>query len=220
MPFTEETLQAAVEIVAPRGSLKFYGGEPTLLTPNMVWAVRRLREMGFAGAITVFSNGIRARSLIQILDADPLARCYAVLNYSIATGTGERSLPAASRRLLEGYAACRPARIFLSHDFLIPVGRQAGGEAIAHSGDAPTVCFHCFPTLTGAGEFHACPFAVEVKSPHFHLGTTAEIAQIPARFARFLTYITERLEPEAAQRGVNACRLCLSSDRPAFPGHE
>lgn len=220
-PFTEETLCAAVEIVAPRGSLKFYGGEPTLDTDNILWAVGRLRELGFAGAITTFSNGIRARSLLAILDADPLARSFAVLNYAIATGDGEKRLSAAALRLLQSYEACQPGRLFLSHDFIIPVGRQAGSGAYARSGAAPTGCFHCHPTLTSEGKFHACPFAVEYALPHFHLGEQTEKPEnVQQRFSHFLDWMTETLEPEAARRGMNACHLCLSPDRPEFPYYE
>jgi hypothetical protein len=218
IPFTEAVLRAAVEIVAPRGSLKIYGGEPTLDRENMLWSVGRLRELGFAGAITFFSNGIRARTLLDLLDSDPLAACRAVLNYSIATGRGERPLPPASLRLLQSYAVRYPDRLYVSHDFIIPVGRHGGEEAYAESSEAPVRCFHCFPVLTSAGRFHACPFAVEYALPHFLLGTAqTPDTTVQAQFTRFQTWMTTTLEPEAERHGQNACHLCLGPDRPAFP---
>src|SRR5438105_11702917 len=91
-PFTEAVLQAAVRLVARRGSLKIYGGEPTLDAANLRWTVGRLRTLGFAGAITLFSNGLRCRVLTSLLDADPGIRV--VLNHAIITGTGEKLPPA------------------------------------------------------------------------------------------------------------------------------
>jgi MoaA/NifB/PqqE/SkfB family radical SAM enzyme len=217
-PFTEATLRIAVEIVAPRGSLKIYGGEPTLDAENLQWSIRTLRTFGFGGAVTVFSNGIRARALLAALESDPLQNCRAVLNYSIATGRGERPLPPASLRLLRDYACTHPDRIYLSHDFIIPVGRQAQGSAYAEYNAAPARCFHCHPVLTSQGEFHACPFAVEHKLPHFHLGTDQTPAfQVRTAFVQFQEWVTHALEPEAARRGANACRVCLSEERQAFP---
>src|SRR5215213_9028524 len=55
--FSEDVLSAAVDMVAKQGSLKIYGGEPTLDAKNLRFAVAHLRELGFEGAITIFSNG-------------------------------------------------------------------------------------------------------------------------------------------------------------------
>ena len=217
-PFTTEVLQAAVKIVAPRGSLKIYGGEPTLDSENMCWSVKHLRELGFEGAITFFSNGIRARALLTIVESDPQANCRAVLNYSIATGRGEQPLPPASLRLLTSYAAQNPDRIYLSHDFIIPVGRQLGRESYADSHEAPMHCFGCYPVLTSAGVFHACPFAVESPLSHFQLGKShTEVTEVQARFSHFQDWVRLKLEPKATLLHQNACQTCLSEERPVFP---
>lgn len=217
-PFTEAVLKAAAAIVSPCGSLKIYGGEPTLFPENLVWSVRRLRELGFAGALTLFSNGIRARALLTILESDPLANARAVLNYSIATGRGERPLPPASLRLLRDYAERYPDRLYLSHDFVIPVGRHSGAEAYADNAAPPRQCFRCYPVLTSEGAFHACPFAVESAAPHFALGNTQTPSElVQTRFSRFLTWIETALEPEAARRAENACQTCLGALKEQIP---
>jgi hypothetical protein len=214
-PWTEATLQCAARLVARRGSLKFYGGEPTLNPDNLGWAMKRLRELGFAGTLTIFSNGVRARTLLDLLESDP--RAFAVLNYAIATGRGETPLPAASLRLLTRYAATHPGRLFLSHDFLVPVGRQEGRAVRAESAP-PARCFHCFPTLTSTGRLHACPFAVEQDREHYRLGDLDTPApQAMARFRRFQQWIDTTLEPAAAARAENPCAVCAGRYAPAFP---
>ncbi|GAB4455546.1 MAG: hypothetical protein OHK0029_11900 [Armatimonadaceae bacterium] len=208
-PWSEPALDQALRLVAKRGSLKFYGGEPTLDTPNLLWAMEYLRRSGFAGVFTIFSNGIRARSLVQILEGD--TDTLAVLNYSIATGRGEEPLPDAARIRLQEWAARNPERLFVSHDFVIPVGRQEGGQAFAENGSEPTKCFRCFPVLTSSGLLHACPFAVEEDRPHYHLGNTeTDAATAQERFQQFLQWMTEVLEPRAEASGINACTLCVS----------
>jgi len=207
-PWTEDTLATALTLVAPQGSLKFYGGEPTLDAPNQIWALSWLREHGFEGTFTIFSNGIQARALLSILDADE--NTLGVLNYSIATGRGEKPLPPSALKQLTHWAAVHPERLYLSHDFVVPVGRQEGGMSYSE-GDAPTKCFRCWPTLTSLGELHACPFAVEEKRPHYALGGQLEA---PERFARFLAWIETELEPEAQRQGKNACAVCVGRGQP------
>lgn len=203
-PWTEAVLARALRLVAPAGSLKFYGGEPTLDADNQVWAIRHLRASGFVGPVTVFSNGVRARALASILDADP--GTLAVLNHAIATGDGAPPLPVASRKLLAQWASRHPDRVFVSHDFVIPVGRHAGA-----ADDGVGGCFRCWPTLTSEGELRACPFAVEEALPHHGLG--GEDAA-PARYAAFLRWVGDTLEPEAARQGRCACAVCVERGRP------
>jgi hypothetical protein len=238
-PFTEPVLRAAVDIVARRGSVKIYGGEPTLDAENLRWTAARLRELGFEGAITLFSNGLRPRVLIDLLESDPQVRV--VLNYAIATGSGEKPLPASTLARLRAYHCAHPGRLFVSHDFVVPVGRRkAEGEktesrvesresrvdperpipnaqrltpnAQRPTSDAPTTyqgCYHCYPTLTGAGRFQACPFAVEYNHAHFALGDIeTPSGVIQARFARFLRWIDAVVEPEARRQGRHACEVC------------
>lgn len=199
-PWTEATLETALSLVAPGGSLKFYGGEPTLDADNQIWALRWLREKGFAGTFTIFSNGIQAKALLSILEADEGA--LAVLNYSIATGSMETPIPPGARKTLEAWAKSHPGRVFLSHDFVVPVGRQEGG-----AGDSAGKCFRCWPTLTSFEDLHACPFAVEEKRAHYELGKSAEAIE---RFEGFLHWIETELEPEAERQKKNACAVCVA----------
>lgn len=227
IPFHEEVLRAAVRTVARHGSLKIYGGEPTMDAENLRWALRRLRALGFEGAVTIFSNGLKPKVLTGALAMDPGVRV--VLNYAIATGTGEESLPPRALAHLCAYHAAKPGRIFLSHDFVVPVGRQPerpgvtwnerldGSEAPTDAGEPrPLVgCFRCYPTLTTAGHFHACPFAVEYDRPHYALGDTETPPEtVRARFTRFLRWIDECLTPEAERQGRNACAVCVGTASP------
>ena len=90
-PYSPAVLDQALATLAADGNLKFYGGEPTLHTPEIVEAIRYCRERGFAGLVTVFSNGVQAEKLIAILESDP--RTEAVLNYSIFHGRDAEPLP-------------------------------------------------------------------------------------------------------------------------------
>jgi hypothetical protein len=224
MPFTAAVLEAAVSLVARQGSLKIYGGEPTLDPKNLRWTVACLRQLGFAGAITIFSNGLRPRVLTDLLDADPGVRI--VLNYAIATGTGERPLPPAALARLQVYHDAHPGRLFLSHAFVVPVGKQVeiapaapdvGTTDAAPSSTTPQKCYRCYPTLTSAGQFHACPFAVEYPLAHFALGdvqTPPEV--VKSRFTHFLNWIDARLDPEAARQNRPSCAVCTGPASPAF----
>ena len=203
-PWREETLATALQLVAPGGSLKFYGGEPTLDAANQAWALRHLRERGFRGAFTVFSNGIKADALLAILDAD--AEAVAVLNYAIATGRGEKPIPPSAVRTLTEWAAAHPRRVFLSHDFIVPVGRQKDTDD-----SAPTKCFRCYPTLTSTGRLHACPFAVEEAHPRYDLGGVETARE---KFAAFHNWIAREIEPVAAAQNRNACAVCVARAKP------
>ena len=78
--------------MAPDGNIKFYGGEPTLHSESLLEAMRFLRARGFAGLFTIYSNGVKARTLIHLLESDPQSE--AVLNYSIYLGRDADPLPA------------------------------------------------------------------------------------------------------------------------------
>src|SRR6266446_498241 len=81
------------------GNIKFYGGEPTLHSDSLLQAMRFLRERGFQGLFTIYSNGIKARTLIRLLESEPQSE--AVLNYSIYLGRDADPLPAPAKALLE-----------------------------------------------------------------------------------------------------------------------
>ena len=89
--YSERVLDSAAAAVAPDGNIKFYGGEPTLHVEGLIEAMRHVRGRGFRGLFTIFSNGVRARALIRVLDSDP--RTEAVLNYSIYLGRDAEPLP-------------------------------------------------------------------------------------------------------------------------------
>ncbi|MDX1935097.1 MAG: radical SAM protein [Capsulimonadales bacterium] len=216
-PFGEPVLRAAVDLVARRGSLKIYGGEPTLDPDNLAWSIRRLREIGFEGAITIFSNGLRPRPLIDLLRGDD--RLFVVLNHAIFFGRGEEPLSPSVRALLLAEHARRPGRLFVSHDFTVAVGRESTDRQ--RDGDRYLPCFRCWPTLTTTGFFHACPFAVEHAGPHFALGTLdTPPGVVRERFETFLRWTEERLNPEAKRLGIGACALCTGPAPPAIPRHE
>ena len=99
-------LDQALDTLAADGNLKFYGGEPTLHTPEIVEAMRYVRERGFTGLITVFSNGIQAEKLIAILESDPKSE--AVLNYSIYHGRDAKPMPRVREGAPGGVGASEP----------------------------------------------------------------------------------------------------------------
>ena len=57
--------------------------------------MRFLRARGFAGLFTIYSNGVKARTLIHLLESDPQSE--AVLNYSIYLGRDADPLPARAK---------------------------------------------------------------------------------------------------------------------------
>src|SRR5262249_14667923 len=91
-PYAPAVLDQALATLAPDGNLKFYGGEPTLHAREIEEAIAYVRARGFRGLITIFSNGVKAGRLIDLLESDP--RTEAVLNYSIYHGRDAEPLPA------------------------------------------------------------------------------------------------------------------------------
>jgi MoaA/NifB/PqqE/SkfB family radical SAM enzyme len=214
-------LDQALATLAHDGNLKFYGGEPTLHTPEIVDAIRYCRDRGFTGLVTVFSNGVQAEKLIAILESDE--RTEAVLNYSIFHGRDAEPLPAAAKTRLEAWAAARPGRLFKGYKVLFHAGGGAAEEfdrdREAEYHGMSTGCVRCFPVLTTKGRFHACPFAAEIDAPHFDLGGAAnDPALVHENYRRFLSWVDSTLDPAARERGVSSCEMChrhLAELRPA-----
>lgn len=193
-----------------QGALKFYGGEPTLNTENTRWAIAYLREHKFTGAIVIYSNGIKADQLLELLESDPLGRTTASLNYSIATGDGAPQMPMSSLRKLEAYEAEHPGTIAIGHPDIVDSGR--GIDPFTGEETRPQVnhrCPHCYPVFKTDGQFHACPFAVENKAPHFQLGTLEDSPEtITQNFTTFLNWIDTVHEPYAIEHDLPACTVC------------
>lgn len=210
-PYTPAVLDQARRSVAADGNLKFYGGEPTLHAAAIIDAMAWLRAHGFRGLFTIFSNGIKADRLLAILDSDP--RSEAVLNYSILHGRDAEPLPAHARAALEDWARAHPNRLFQGYKILFHAGGGATGafdrdrEADFHG--LGRGCVRCFPVLTSAGRFHACPFAAEIDAPHFDLGRVgSDPATVRANYRGFRRWIDEVLDPAARARGVSSCEMC------------
>ncbi|MEW6320515.1 MAG: radical SAM protein [Acidobacteriota bacterium] len=241
-PLTAEALDAVFALVPPDGTIKFYGGEPTLDLPNLLWSMTYLRQRGFDGWFTIFTNGVQAERVIAALEHD--ARTDVVLNYSILHGVDADPLPPGALTRLRAYAEAHPGRIYSSHAGVFPFGpgaRFADEVGQAHLDDrmrtslakkiasgvvSPAaavaaaernyrICPRCRPVVTSDGRHHACPFAVESRSPHFDLGAVHEPAPIILRrYQQFLDWIGEVLEPEAERRLQHPCRVCTEGLAP------
>jgi Protein of unknown function, DUF547/Radical SAM superfamily len=210
-PYDRAVLEQALATVAADGNVKFYGGEPTLHAEAIIEAMRYLRQHGFRGLFTIFSNGVKADRLIEILDGD--AHSEAVLNYSIYHGRDAEPLPAAAQQKLEEWARAHPNRLFQGYKVLFHAGGGADAvydldrEADFHG--LGNGCVRCFPVLTSAGRFHACPFAAEIDAPHFDLGRVGSApATVVENYERFRRWADEVLDPTARRRGVSSCEMC------------
>jgi hypothetical protein len=173
--------------------------------------MRYLREHGFVGLFTIYSNGVRARKLIEMLESDPHSE--AVLNYSIYVGRDAEPLPPHARELLEEWSRAHPMRLFSGYKVLY----QAGAGAEHHFDRDRESAFHgqgegcllCFPVLRSTGEFHACPFAVENDAPHFRLGEVGTPPDVVfERYREFRRWAREVLDPAARAHGVSSCAFC------------
>jgi hypothetical protein len=207
LPFDASILDAALRWTAPDGNLKLYGGEPTLDLANLVWTVRYLRDGGFTGWLTLFTNGVLAARVIRFLESDPCTE--AVLNFSILVGRGADPLPGRALALLAGYAREHPGRLFRSHADLVPVG----GGLIELDGRerSKAECPRCHPVLTSAGQLHACPFAVEYRLPHYNLAEVdASADQAVSTYRAFRAWVGNELEPAASACGESVCRTCIA----------
>jgi len=236
-PLTTEILDAAFEVIEIDSTVKFYGGEPTIDVVNLIWAMNYLREKGFCGWFTIFSNGVLAMRVIEILEAD--AQTDVVLNYSILHGEDAEPIPPKSLQKLKEYEAQNPNRIYSSHAGVFPYGR--GVEFVKKVGEHHIIermytsldkkieigeiteeivqtveeknfrlCPRCRPVLRSDGQFHACPFAVESNEPHFNLGKLGETddAEVLENFQHFLDWIDTTLEPEAERLQIHPCLVC------------
>ena len=212
LDYSPELLDQALQsvILDEQGTIKFYGGEPTLRAENLLWAIGYLRQQGFRGAIVIYSNGILAEPLLQILAADPLHQTTASLNYSIATGDGAPQMPSRSLALLEAYEQANPSAIAIGHPAIVDSGR--GVEPFTGTETRPqdsSRCPHCYPVLTAKGQVHACPFAVENQSPHFQLGDrTSDPATVAHNFQAFFNWLDQQHEPYAIAHSLPACTVC------------
>lgn len=212
LEYRSEHLDAALRTVMmhDEGTIKFYGGEPTLNHENVIWAIAYLRDRGFRGAIVIYSNGIHADRLLAILSADPLGKTTASLNYSIATGDGAPQMPQVSLHKLEQHEQVNPGAIAIGHPDIVDSGRGVdpftGEEARAKEAHR---CPHCYPVLKTDGSFHACPFAVENPAPHFQLGTMQDSPEtITQNFQAFFAWLDTVHEPYAAEHNLPACTVC------------
>lgn len=210
--YTPEHLDAALQTVMlnEQGAIKFYGGEPTLNPENVVWAIAYLRQHGYQGAIVVYSNGIQAASLLQILESDLAGKTTASLNYSIATGDGAPQMPKKSLEQLETYEMAHPEAIAIGHPDVVDSGR--GIEPFTGDTARPRAnsrCPHCYPVLTTEGKFHACPFAIENQAAHFQLGDLhSDAAEISQNFQEFFHWLDTVHEPYAIAHNLPACTVC------------
>lgn len=211
----EALLDGLMALLHPQAQLKVYGGEPTLLSANLGWAFAQLRQRGFAGRFTLFSNGVQSARLLELLEADDHTCC--VLNYSILTGTQAEPIPPAALRQLAEYAGGHPGRIFAGHPDLVEVGRaqQWGRDQLRQRGDFDHGCPRCFPVATTRGRYHACPFAVENSSPHYDLGSLdTPPAEVERRYQLFLKWLDQVLVPQAQNQDCHPCTLCTQAAGP------
>ena len=205
--YCRETLDFALELVHPEGLLKFFGGEPTLYPAEILAAVRYVKKRGFQGKFRLYSNGVRAKQLIALLEAIP--EMDAVLNYSILNGRGAPPIPSgAMKKLLEFPGN----RIASGHPDLVDINApvplsEKDSDEIGNFGGS---CANCFPSLRSDGRFHGCPFAVEKLDPHFDLGRVGQTSPRAAlkNFEAFYRWQSEVLEPRARELGVHPCRAC------------
>jgi len=209
--YTPALLDQALATVAQDGNIKFYGGEPTLHSKAIIDAMAYLRRRDFRGLFTIFSNGVKAERLIEILDSD--VRSEAVLNYSIYHGRDAEPLPPHAKQRLEDWARANPNRMFQGYKVLFHAGAGTDGvydrdrEADYHG--LGTGCVRCFPVLTSQGRFHACPFAAEIDAPHYDLGRVGtDPAVVFRNYRTFRDWIDDVLDPAARTRGVSSCEMC------------
>lgn len=210
-PYSSHVLDQALASVAVDGNLKFYGGEPTLHPAELLKAIRYLREAGFEGLITLYSNGVRAEQLIQLLESD--AGVEAVLNYSIFHGRDAEPIPARARERLERWAQANPHRLFKGNKVLFHAG-NASEQEVDQDREAEfhglgTGCVRCFPVLRSDGQLRACPFAAELDAEHHNLGQVGDDpADLRHDYEQFLGWVDSTLDPAARERGITSCEMC------------
>lgn len=202
--FGPEELDLALSLVHPQGCIKFYGGEPSIHPNQIIQAMEHFREGGFQGSFHLYTNGILARKVLQILDAEP--RIIAVLNYSILHGRGAKPLPLKALNILLSYAS---GRIFSGHRELNDAGVTPELSLDTETPDKGSSCPHCYPVLRSDGMVHGCPFAVEIIEDHFLLGQTRDDPRaLVQNFWKHIAWQKEHVEPAAIRLGVSACQVC------------
>ncbi|MGI9041454.1 MAG: radical SAM protein [Gemmatimonadales bacterium] len=216
--YTPDRVGEILELIHPAARIKLYGGEPTLYHRHLIEVTAALRGGGYVGRLTIFSNGIQADRLIEMLEADPAGSAHpgsdVYLNYAIWHGRGVEQIPAGRRAKLVAWAAAHPGRIYLSHEDLIPVG---GAERAPADTSLPQrvpdfggKCARCFPTLKSDGTIHACAFAAEEPAAQYALGRLGDPPQeVASRYRQFLGWVEQVLEPAAAAAGESPCTVCL-----------
>jgi hypothetical protein len=209
--YAPAVLDQALATLARDGNLKFYGGEPSLHAEDIKDAIRYVRARGFTGLVTIFSNGVKAERLIDILESD--LKSEAVLNYSIYHGRDAEPLPPHAKERLEAWAQVNPGRLFQGYKVLFHAGsgteRAFDRDREADFHGLGTGCVRCFPVLTTKGRFHACPFAAEVDAPHYDLGRVGSAAEeVLGNYRAFRRWVDEVLDPSARARGVTSCEMC------------
>ncbi|MDG2306471.1 MAG: DUF547 domain-containing protein [Candidatus Binatia bacterium] len=209
--YSEQVLDEAARQVARDGNIKFYGGEPTLHTEGLLWAMQYLRARGFEGLFSIYSNGIRASHLIRVLESDE--KTEAVLNYSIYMGRDAEPLSDHAKESLEAWSREHPMRVFSGYKVLYESGAGAAEDfdrdrQSDYHGHG-TGCLLCFPVLRSTGEFRACPFAVENDAPHFRLGERGRDPKaVFSNYRAFRRWAVDVLDPAAEARGVSSCAFC------------
>jgi len=209
--YSKELMDEAMRSLARDGNLKFYGGEPTIHHHEIVTVIAYLRSKGFQGLVTIFSNGVLADRLIEVLESDARSEC--VLNYSIYHGRDAEPLPMKSKQRLEDWSRSHPGRIFQGYKVLFHAG---SGTKLEFSEDRESSfhgmgrgCNRCFPVLTTRGQYHACPFAAEVDAPHFELGRCGDDpARVYENYRAFRRWIDDELDPAAERLGMTSCEVC------------
>ena len=181
--------------------------------------MRYVRERGFRGLITIFSNGVQAERLIALLDADP--RSEAVLNYSIYHGRDAEPLPRAREGAARGLgrrqsrAGSSRATRCSSTPAAGPTRRSTATARPTSTASAPAACA-ASPCSPREGRFHACPFAAEIDSPHYDLGGVGtapgggvpELPHVPALGRR-------GARPDGARRAAFRAARCATGTWPS-----
>jgi hypothetical protein len=154
---------------------------------------------------------VLADRLIRALESDDKSEC--VLNYSILHGLDAEPLPRRSKELIEQWAADHPMRVFTNYPVLLPAASGADWpipeqRKVEYYG-YEYYCPKCFPVVTSDGRYEACPFAVELRRPHFRVGGDEnDPSLVRENYRRFRRWVDEVLEPEARRRGVAPCVVC------------
>ncbi len=208
-PYNEDILDYALKLISSDGHIKFYGGEPSLNVKNQRESISYLREKGFNGRITLFTNGVEFTKLQEILNMD--SQITLALNYSIFHGRETHGLSPSIKQKILDYQSQFPNRIYLGHADLIPAGR--GSENKSTDNETPHFdlrCPRCFPVLTSRGEIRACPFNVEIQSVYHFLGDITDSPNdVIMHYRLFRDWIESAISSFVNLTGRFPCDYCL-----------